>query len=85
MTVGYIIFGAATLIESVSPISSRCSESISASGISQVQILTLHDVASIVAAFGQLFALISSKRLLRSTEQSLKLYKKALSTYWIWI
>ena len=81
---GYIVFGAATLLEAITPISNRCSESISACGISPVQILSLHDTASIVAALGLLAALYASMRQARSAGQREANYKWARVLFWVW-
>src|ERR1035438_10193992 len=60
---GYIIFGVATFIDAIIPISSRCESSISACGISPEQVLSLHDIASLVAAFGLYASLLINMRL----------------------
>jgi hypothetical protein len=78
--IGYVAFGLATILEAVIPIASHCEESISACGISPRQILSPHDIASIVAAFSIFAILLSCKHQTRSN----KIYKWVSITYWAW-
>lgn len=80
----YITFGAATLFEAVTPISNRCGESISACGISPLQILSWHDAASIIAALGLLAGLYFSLRRFRDMGPNGNLYRKAYYAFWGW-
>ncbi|MGH7234459.1 MAG: hypothetical protein ACREF7_03390 [Candidatus Saccharimonadales bacterium] len=81
---GYITFGVATLIEASTPISSRCGESINACGISPAQIISFHDLASIIAAFGLFFALLKGMRHFRSLSLDSNLHKLLSATFWFW-
>jgi hypothetical protein len=80
----YIVFGLATIMEAVIPISSRCVETVSSCGTSLSQVLTLHDIASILAAFSLFYSLYMLKRLVRQHKPNSTIYKYVSLNYWIW-
>ncbi len=85
--IGYLVFGVATLFEATTPISNRCDESISACGISPVQIFSVHDLASIIAALGLFYALYKSLAYFKAKgeETAKSCLARCLNyTFWIW-
>jgi hypothetical protein len=79
----YILFGIATLLEAIIPIASRCAARISACGISLSQILSPHDIASIVEAVALFISLLGIRRML-SKSSNQNLYKWVSPIFWIW-
>jgi len=80
----YIIFGVGTLLDAIIPISNKCESSISACGISLGQVLTIHDIASLTAAFSLYAALLIMLRNLRFIKINSKLFYWAKYTFWAW-
>ncbi|MGD0284627.1 MAG: DUF998 domain-containing protein [Candidatus Saccharimonadales bacterium] len=78
----YILFGLATGIDAIIPIASRCEVSISACGISPSQILSPHDIASIVAAFSIFAILLNAKHQFYKNNENI--YKWITFAYWAW-
>jgi hypothetical protein len=81
-SVGYIVFGLATLLDTIVPITGHCQTTISACGISPLQILSFHDLASIVAALGLFYSLLNSKRLLHGGHLNIGRYQWVLFSIW---
>ena len=79
---GYLAFGVFTLLEALTQISNKCQKSISACGISPVQIFSVHDLASVGAALGILYGVYMSLRLIKSI--NLTFYKIARYIFWFW-
>lgn len=80
--IAYILFGLATSIDAIIPIASHCEESISACGIALSQILSPHDIASIVAAFSIFTILLNAKH--QFSKNNLKIFKWISVVYWMW-
>jgi hypothetical protein len=81
---GYIIFGLATFFDAIIPIANHCEQSISACGISLSQVLSFHDIASIMAAIGMFTGLLGSKCRFREDKLNPSIYKWLSYTFWIW-
>jgi hypothetical protein len=81
---GYLTFGLATIAEATIPIASRCEVSVSACGISPSQVLSPHDLASIIAAVGLFVGLLFAKRHARSNNLNVGVYKWLPVAFWAW-
>ena len=80
-----ITFSVGTLFEALVSLSNRCSESIAACGLSPLQIVSVHDIASIITALALLYGLIAARRaLLTNKSDNLSLYKWTSATFYVW-
>jgi len=79
--ISYILFGIATLFDAIIPIASKCEERISACGIALSQIISPHDIASILEAITLIYCLSGLLHLLKVKQNNY--YKMALFTLWL--
>jgi len=80
--IGFIVFSLATYFEALLPID--CTGSIKACGTSLSQVLSIHDTASILSAFGLLASLWLCVRFARRYKLDNKYYKLSLASFWAW-
>jgi hypothetical protein len=83
VAVGYIFFGIATFIEALIPISNRCEARISACGISLGQVLSPHDIASIVAALSLFYVLLIRGRQLNKGNLDTTFSRWMAYSFWL--
>ncbi len=81
----YSFFGFLTLVDGIIPIDSKCETSISSCGIALSQVISLHDILSIMASVAVFISLRNVKKKLHSADSSARLYKRAskILTFWI--
>lgn len=83
--IAYGLFGIATLLDAVVPIADKCSDSITSCGINPSQVLSFHDLASLVAYLSIFYCLLSCYKLSKRSAKPIRLRTTLNYTFYLWI